>query len=159
MSRRNDIYSSWENTAIPQFPDDMAREDIDLQRFVMLNMDGEHHDRLRRIISPVSPLGPSIVCATNSITAPRTSPRRRPRRAVAISSSRLLANCRFRLSPICWVFPRMTAKLFRWSNEMTGNDDSNSMSTPKRSSMEVLAYAMQMAEVKAKEPGRTSSPL
>ena len=51
VSRRNDIFSSWENGAIPQFADDMSRDDIDLQRFVMLNMDGEHHDRLRRIIS------------------------------------------------------------------------------------------------------------
>ena len=51
VSRRNDVFLSSPNTAIPQFPDEMAREDIDLQKVVMLNMDGEYHDRLRRIIS------------------------------------------------------------------------------------------------------------
>jgi cholest-4-en-3-one 26-monooxygenase len=51
VSRRNDIYHSGPNTALPQFADDMAREDIDMQSVVLLNMDGERHDRLRRIIS------------------------------------------------------------------------------------------------------------
>src|SRR3954451_6851338 len=45
VSRRNDVFLSNDNTAIPQFPDEMAREDIDLQKVVMLNMDGEYHDR------------------------------------------------------------------------------------------------------------------
>ena len=51
VSRRSDIYYSGPNTALPQFADDMAREDIDMQSVVLLNMDGERHDRLRRIIS------------------------------------------------------------------------------------------------------------
>ncbi len=44
------------------------------------------------------------------------------------------------------------AKLFRWSNEMTGNGDEEFDVDPKQSSMEVLAYAMHMAEVKGKNP-------
>src|SRR5262245_155381 len=45
VSLRSDVFSSWQNTAIPRFKDDMAREDIDLQRFVMMNMDAPHHTR------------------------------------------------------------------------------------------------------------------
>ena len=45
-------------------------------------------------------------------------------------------------------------KLFRWSNEMTGNEDPEFADVdPKQSSMEVIAYAMHMAEVKGKNPG------
>ena len=51
VSRRNDIYASGPNTALPQFADDIAREDIDMQSVILINMDGDHHDRLRRIIS------------------------------------------------------------------------------------------------------------
>ena len=51
VSRRNDIYASGPNTALPQFADDIAREDIDMQSVILINMDGAHHDRLRRIIS------------------------------------------------------------------------------------------------------------
>jgi cholest-4-en-3-one 26-monooxygenase len=45
-------------------------------------------------------------------------------------------------------------KLFRWSNEMTGNDDPEYADIdPKASSVEVLTYAMQMAALKAENPG------
>jgi cholest-4-en-3-one 26-monooxygenase len=51
VSRRSDIFSSWQNTALSRHRDGVAREIIDLQRFVMLNMDAPHHTRLRKIIS------------------------------------------------------------------------------------------------------------
>ena len=105
----------------------MAREDIDLQRFVMLNMDGEHHDRLRAGSSPaVSPLRPSIVCATNSITAPRTSPRRRPRAGGGDFVEQVACELPLQaIADLLGVPQDDREKLFRWSNEMTGNDDWN----------------------------------
>ena len=46
------------------------------------------------------------------------------------------------------------AKLFRWTNEMTGNEDPEFAHVDGRaSSMEVLGYAMQMAGIKAENPG------
>lgn len=154
VSRRNDIYSSWENTAIPQFPDDMARQDIDLQRFVMLNMDGEHHDRLRRIISrgftprAISRLRDELDARAQNIA----------KAAAAQGGGDFVEQvaCELPLQAIAdllGVPQDDREKLFRWSNEMTGNDDSEFDVDPKQSSMEVLAYAMQMAELKAKEPG------
>jgi len=154
VSRRNDIFSSWENTAIPQFPDDMARQDIDLQRFVMLNMDGEHHDRLRRIISrgftprAISRLRDELDARAQNIA----------KAAAAQGGGDFVEQvaCELPLQAIAdllGVPQDDREKLFRWSNEMTGNDDSEFDVDPKQSSMEVLAYAMQMAELKAKEPG------
>ena len=42
---------AWQNARSRSGPDDMQRENIDVQRFVMLNMDAPHHTRLRKIIS------------------------------------------------------------------------------------------------------------
>jgi cholest-4-en-3-one 26-monooxygenase len=51
VSRRSDVFSSWQNGAIPTWPPEMTREQVELQRSVMLNMDAPHHTRLRKIIS------------------------------------------------------------------------------------------------------------
>ena len=51
VSRRSDIFSSWRNGVIPRWNNEMARETVELQRCVMLNMDAPHHTRLRKIIS------------------------------------------------------------------------------------------------------------
>ena len=51
VSQRSDVFSSWQNGAIPVWPTEMTREAVDLQRSVMLNMDAPHHTRLRKIIS------------------------------------------------------------------------------------------------------------
>ena len=154
VSRRNDIYSSWENTSIPQFPDDMAREDIDLPRFVMLNMDGEHHDRLRRIIS--RGFTPRAINRLRDELDQRAQNIAKAAAAKGGGDFVEQVACELPLQAIAdllGVPQDDREKLFRWSNEMTGNDDSEFDVDPKQSSMEVLAYAMHMAEVKAKEPG------
>ena len=51
VSRRSDVFSSWQNGAIPTWPKEMTRENVELQRSVMLNMNAQHHTRLRKIIS------------------------------------------------------------------------------------------------------------
>ena len=50
VSRRTDVFSSWENTAIIRFNDSMTREQIELQRFIMLNIDPPQHTKLRKIV-------------------------------------------------------------------------------------------------------------
>jgi cholest-4-en-3-one 26-monooxygenase len=55
VSLRSDVFSSWQNGAIPVWPPEMTRERVDLQRNVMLNMDAPHHTRLRKIIPRFHP--------------------------------------------------------------------------------------------------------
>ncbi|OBI34973.1 steroid C27-monooxygenase [Mycobacterium sp. E1386] len=155
VSLRNDVFSSWLNGAIPRFADDMSREDIDVQRFVLLNMDPPHHTRLRRIIS-------------RGFT-PRAIGRLRDQlneRAQAIAKAAAAEGsgdfveqvaCELPLQAIAGLLgvpQEDRGKLFRWSNEMTGAQDPEyAHIDPKASSAEVLAYAMKMAEVKAENPG------
>ena len=51
VSRRSDVFSSALDGAIPVWPQEMTRDNVDLQRAVLLNMDAPHHTRLRKIIS------------------------------------------------------------------------------------------------------------
>ena len=47
VSRDSDHYSSWENTAIIRHQDGATRDQIELQRFVLLNIDPPQHTKLR----------------------------------------------------------------------------------------------------------------
>ena len=51
VSKRNDVFGSSPDGAIPVWPQEMTRDAIDLQRNVLLNMDAPQHTRLRKIIS------------------------------------------------------------------------------------------------------------
>ena len=155
VSRRNDVYLSGPNTALPQFADDMSREDIDMQRVVLLNLDGEHHDRLRRIISRGF--------TPRAVERLRDELHQRAENIVKTAAANGHGDfveqvaCELPLQAIAGLLgiPQDDReKLFRWSNEMTGNDDPDYADVDaKASSIEVLLYAMQMAALKAKEPG------
>jgi cholest-4-en-3-one 26-monooxygenase len=155
VSLRSDVFSSFENCVIPRFPNDMQRENIEVQRFVMLNMDAPHHTRLRRIIS-------------RGFT-PRTIGRLRDElheRAQAIVKDAAAAgsgdfveqvSCELPLQAIAGLLgvPQEDRdKLFRWSNEMTGGEDPEFADIDSQaSSLELIQYAMQLAAVKAENPG------
>jgi cholest-4-en-3-one 26-monooxygenase len=155
ISLRNDVFSSAENCVIPRFNNDIAREDIDLQRVVMLNMDPPQHTRLRRIIArgftprAIGRLRDELNERAQSIA----------KAAAAAGSGDFVEQvaCELPLQAIAGLLgvPQEDRdKLFRWSNEMTGNDDPEYADIdPKASSMEVLTYAMQMAALKAENPG------
>ncbi|HZA09443.1 cytochrome P450 [Mycobacterium sp.] len=155
VSLRSDVFSSYENGVIPRFHDDIARENIEVQRFVMLNMDAPHHTRLRKIISrgftprAIGRLRDELKERAQSIA----------KAAVASGSGDFVeqVSAELPLQAIAGLLgvPQDDRKeLFRWSNEMTGNDDPEyAHIDPKMSSFELIQYAMKMAEEKAKNPG------
>ena len=155
VSRRSDVYHSGPNTALPQFADDIKREDIDMQSVILLNMDGEHHDRLRRIISrgftprAVERLRDELTQRAESIV----------KTAAAEGHGDFVEQvaCELPLQVIAGLLgvpQEERDQLFRWTNEMTGNEDPEFAHVDgKASSMELLGYAMQMAAIKAEEPG------
>ena len=51
VSRDSDTFSSYENTAIIRFIGGTTREQIEMQRVIMLNIDPPHHTKLRGIVS------------------------------------------------------------------------------------------------------------
>jgi len=155
ISLRNDVFSSHENCVIPRFNNDIAREDIDLQRVVMLNMDPPQHTRLRKIIA--RGFTPRAIGRLRDELNERAQ--KIVKAAAATGSGDFVEQvaCELPLQAIAdllGVPQEDRDKLFRWSNEMTGNDDPEYADIdPKASSIEVLTYAMQMATLKAENPG------
>jgi len=155
VSLRSDVFSSWENTALPRFRDDMKREDIDLQRFVMLNMDAPHHTRLRKIIArgftprAIGRLRDELDARAQHIAKAAASEGSGDFVEQVASELPLQA-----IADLLGVPQEERSKLFHWSNEMTGDVDPEFAHVDaKASSVELLTYAMQMAELKAREPG------
>src|SRR5882757_239490 len=97
VSRRSDVFSSQEKTALPRYAEGASRDQIDASRgIVLLNMDAPHHTHLRKIISRAFTPRPSNCCAPTLLSAHATSlPRRRPK-APETSSNRCRANSRCR---------------------------------------------------------------
>ncbi len=155
VSRRSDIYHSGPNTALPQFADDMKREEIDMQSVILLIMDGDHHDRLRRIIS--RGFTPRAVERLRAELTQRAETIVKTAAAEGTGDFVEQVACELPLQVIAGLLgvpQEDRAQLFRWTNEMTGNDDPEFADIDARaSSMELLGYAMQMAAVKAANPG------
>jgi len=155
VSLRNDVFSSYENCVIPRFNNDIAREDIDLQRVVMLNMDPPQHTRLRRIIA--RGFTPRAIGRIRDELSERAQNIAKAAAAAGSGDFVEQVACELPLQAIAGLLgvPQEDRdKLFRWSNEMTGNDDPEYADVdPKVSSVEVLTYAMQMAALKAENPG------
>ena len=155
VSRRSDIFSSHENGVIPRFNNDIPRENIDLQRAVMLNMDAPHHTRLRKIIS--RGFTPRAIGRLEDELRQRAQNIAKTAAAAGSGDFVEQVSCELPLQAIAGLLgvPQEDRdKIFRWSNEMTGNDDPEYADVdPQMSSAELIVYAMKMAEDRAKNPG------
>jgi cholest-4-en-3-one 26-monooxygenase len=154
VSRRSDVFSSWLNGAIPRWPKEMTRETVELQRSVMLNMDAPHHTRLRKIIS--RGFTPRAIGRLEDDLAHRAQ--NIAKNAAAAGSGDFVeqVSCELPLQAIAGLLgvPQEDRdKLFRWSNEMTGGEDPEFADVdPAQSSMELIMYAMAMADERGKNP-------
>jgi len=155
ISRRNDIFSSWQNGIIPRFPDDIARENIDVQRHVMINMDAPQHTRLRKIIS--RGFTPRAIERLRNELDERAQNIAKAAAAKGAGDFVEQVSCELPLQAIAGLLgvpqeDRM--ELFRWSNEMAGDEDPEYEHVDPMASLgELIVYAMKMAEIKSKNPG------
>src|SRR5689334_12026655 len=154
VSKRNDVFGSSPDGAIPTWPQGMTRDAIDLQKAVLLNMDAPQHTRLRKIIS--RGFTPRAVGRLEEEL--RTRAQKIAETAAAEGSGDFVeqVSCELPLQAIAGLLgvPQEDRdKLFRWSNEMTaGEDPEYADLDPAVSSFEVITYAMKMAEERAKNP-------
>ena len=155
ISVRSDVFSSQQDCAIPVWPQEMTREQVDLQRSVMLNMDAPHHTRLRKIIS--RGFTPRAVGRLRDELDARAQNIAKTAAAAGTGDFVEQVSCELPLQAIAGLLgvPQEDRdKLFRWSNEMTGAEDPEYADIdPQASSVELITYAMKMAEERAKNPG------
>ncbi|RJO78679.1 cytochrome P450 [Nocardia panacis] len=153
VSRRSDIFSNFENTAIPRFNDEITREQIELQRHVIVNKDAPEHTQLRKVISRGF--------TPRAINALRASLSARAQSIVRVAAESGAGDfvtqvaCELPLQAIAELIgvpqeDRM--KVFTWSNQMTGYDDPDNTADPVAASVEILGYAYQMAAERRANP-------
>jgi len=153
VSRDSEIYSSWENTAIVRFREGMPRENIEMQRLVMLNIDPPQHTKVRAIVS--RGFTPRAINALRNALSARAE--RIARDALAKGAGDFVTDvaCELPLQAIAELLgiPQDDRlRIFDWSNQMVGYDDPEYGADPMVAAYELLAYAMKMAEQRQEAP-------
>jgi cholest-4-en-3-one 26-monooxygenase len=155
VSKRSDDFGSSPDGAIPTWPQAMTRDAIDLQRAVLLNMDAPQHTRLRKIIS--RGFTPRAIGRLEAELAERAQKIAETAAAEGSGDFVEQVSCELPLQAIAGLLgvPQEDRdKLFRWSNEMTAGEDPEYADVdPAMSSIELIQYAMQMADDRSKNPG------
>jgi cholest-4-en-3-one 26-monooxygenase len=155
VSRRSDVFSSLEKTALPRYADGTVDTQIETGKFVLLNMDAPHHTHLRKIVSRA--FTPRAVERLRADLADRA--REIAVKAAAGGSGDFVeqVSCELPLQAIAGLMgvpqeDRM--KLFHWSNQMVGDMDPEFAGNDAVSaSVELITYGMQLAAERADKPG------
>jgi cholest-4-en-3-one 26-monooxygenase len=154
VSLRSDVFSSWQNTAMSRHRDDASRELIEMQRFVMLNMDAPHHSRLRKIVS--RGFTPRAVGRLRDELNQRAQHVAKSAAAEGSGDFVEQVACDLPLQAIAGLLgipleDRM--KIIDWSNQLVGDvDPEYANSDSLTASTQLIAYAMEMAAERVKNP-------
>ncbi|MFD3457272.1 cytochrome P450 [Streptomyces sp. NPDC058691] len=156
VSTDPEVFSSRANTAIIRFHEHMRRDRIDAQRLIILNTDPPEHTRLRRIVQRGF--------TPRATRALEDALRERAGRIVAEAAARGSGDF---VTDIASELPLQTiaeligvpqedrARIFEWSNRMTGYDDPElavTEETAAQASIELVSYAMNMAAERKARP-------
>jgi len=147
VSRDSDTWSSYENGAIIRFLSGNTREQIELQRVIMLNIDPPHHTKVRGIVS--RGFTPRAIGNLRDVLHERAQ--KIVKEAVEKGAGDFVTDvaCELPLQAIAELIgvPQEDRhKLFSWSNDMVGYDDPDYEGDGEAASVEILSYSMVMAE-------------
>jgi cholest-4-en-3-one 26-monooxygenase len=153
ISRHSDLYSSYENTALIRHKEGITRDEVEVQRVILLNMDPPEHTAVRAIISR----GFTPRSISNLRDGLRVRAARIVATALAEGTGDFVADvaCELPLQAIAdliGVPQEDRQKIFQWSNQMIGSDDPEFENAEMNAAMEILAYAMEMAEDRRANP-------
>ena len=153
VSKNDKLFSSWENTAIIRFEDNIDRDAIDMQRIIMLNTDPPHHTDMRRIVS--RGFTPRAIASLRDALTARA--RQIVMTALAEGTGDFVTDvaCELPLQAIAELIgvPQQDRKkLFQWSNQMIGYDDPEFAEAGAMAAMELIGYSMELAEDRKASP-------
>ncbi len=155
VSRRSDVFSSLEKTALPRYKDGPIQTHVDTGRFVLLNMDAPHHTHLRKIVSRA--FTPRAIERLRGDLAERA--RLIAETAAAEGSGDFVeqVSCELPLQAIAGLMgvpQEDRKKLFDWSNQLVGDMDPEFVRNDSMvASVELITYGMQMAAERSANPG------
>jgi cholest-4-en-3-one 26-monooxygenase len=153
VSLRPEVFSSYANGAIIRFGPGMTREDIEMQRVMMLNQDPPDHTKLRRIVN--RGFTPRAIRMIEDALAERAE--RIAREAAAKDAGDFVTEvaCELPLQAIAellGVAQEDRRKIFDWSNQMIAYDDPEYDIDPQVASVELINYAMALGQARTDDP-------
>ncbi|MBO8198807.1 cytochrome P450 [Streptomyces smyrnaeus] len=156
VSTHPELYSSNLNTAVIRFADHMSRDQIDVQKLIMLNMDPPEHTRVRQIVQ--RGFTPRAIRALENALRERAA--RIVRDAKESGSGDFVTDVAVELplqaiAELIGVPQKDRSRIFDWSNKMVAYDDPEYAITEEvgtQSAAELVSYAMTMAEARKECP-------
>ncbi len=147
VSRDSDTFSSEENTAIIRLQRGTTREQIEMQRLIMLNIDPPQHTKVRGIVS--RGFTPRAINGLRDVLKARAE--KIVATALAGGTGDFVTDvaCELPLQAIAELLgvPQEDRhKIFAWSNDMVGYDDPEYSGDAENAAAEILGYSMVMAE-------------
>ncbi|WP_028936256.1 cytochrome P450 [Pseudonocardia spinosispora] len=147
VSLNHEVYSTWENTAIIRHSEGITRDQIDIQRIIMINTDPPQHSGLRRIVS--RGFTPRALSSLKDALAERAE--RIVHAALEDGTGDFVADvaCELPLQAIAELIgvpQEDRKKIFDWSNQMIAADDPEIEIDQMTASAELLGYAMALSE-------------
>lgn len=153
VSLRSNVFSSALKGAIPRLEDDISPEEFAVTLGVLINKDAPEHTKLRGIVSRMF--------TPRAIAALRDTLEQRADRIVTAAlegghgefvrevASELPMQA---IAEVIGVPEEDRVKLFEWSNQMTGYDDTDIEVDPRIGSAQIMAYSYQLAERRRDNP-------
>ncbi|MFC8529850.1 cytochrome P450 [Nocardia sp. NPDC057227] len=153
ISKDSEVFSSAANTAVIRFNGDIAREEIDIQRAMLVNTDPPAHDKLRRIIS--RGFTPRAVQTLRDALHERAERIVHEAKKTGGGDFVQQIACELPLQAIAELLgvPQSDrGKLFDWSNQMMGYDDPEFDGNHRVATAEIMGYSWNLAEERRRCP-------
>jgi len=153
VSKNSKDFSSQENGAIIRFAPDMTREQVELQRVMLINQDPPEQTKIRQIIS--RGFTPRSINAQHDILVQRAN--NIIDAAIAKGEGDFVEEVAAELplqaiADLMGVPQEDRRKLFDWSNTMMSYDDPEFEGNPDEAAAEILVYAMGLAALRRENP-------
>ncbi|MFI9587422.1 cytochrome P450 [Streptomyces sp. NPDC052236] len=162
VSTHPELFSSNTNTAVIRFNESISRDQIEVQKLIMLNMDPPEHTRVRQIVQ--RGFTPRAVRSLEQALHSRA------RRIVETASADAADDGSFdfvtniavelplqAIAELIGVPQQDRTKIFDWSNKMASYDDPEYAITEEigaESAMELVSYAMNLAAARKECPAK-----
>ncbi|MER5306663.1 cytochrome P450 [Streptomyces sp. NPDC002773] len=162
VSTHPELFSSYENTAVIRFNEHITRDQIEVQKLIMLNMDPPEHTRVRQIVQR----GFTPRAIRNLETALRdrahaiVEEAKRGADAAADGTFDFVTKVAVELplqaiAELIGVPQEDRSRIFDWSNKMVAYDDPEYAITEEigaEAAMELIGYSMNMAAARKQCP-------
>jgi cholest-4-en-3-one 26-monooxygenase len=153
VSKNSKDFSTAENGAIIRFSEGMQRDQVEVQRAILINQDPPEHTATRHIIS--RGFTPRAINALEEVMTSRAA--QIVKDAVARSTGNFVEEVAAELplqaiADLIGVPQEDRHKLFEWSNQMLASDDPDIEGEPDIAAAEILGYSMMMAADRKANP-------